>query len=192
MSSWKLLAFTVITVFYLIYLVKQFALWRRGIQTNRLLKGKKPLKTYRIELLLAICTFVMPFMQYGSVAFGHPAPLPALRITGLLFSVTGVICFLCAVVTMKDSWRAGIDQTQETKMITVGIYRIIRNPAFLGFDLFYIGTMCMFPSPLSVAMSALTVILIHLQILEEEKFLPTVFGMPYIAYKKKTRRYGFF
>lgn len=40
---------------------------------------------------------------------------------------------------MRDSWRAGIDRTQKTKIINTGIYRYSRNPAFVGFDLLYIG-----------------------------------------------------
>lgn len=192
MSNWKFIALTVITIFYLVYLVKQLAMRKRGIHANRLLKGRKSVKTFRIELLLVICTFIMPLVQYGSVFFGHPVFWHELRIAGLLLSVTGIICFLCAVITMKDSWRAGVDETQETKMITNGIYRIARNPAFLGFDLFYIGTVCMYPNPLSVTATVLTVLLIHLQILEEEKFLPSVFGVAYLGYKKKTKRYGLF
>lgn len=40
---------------------------------------------------------------------------------------------------MRDSWRAGISETDKTELVTEGIYQISRNPAFLGFDLLYIG-----------------------------------------------------
>ena len=42
---------------------------------------------------------------------------------------------------MRDSWRAGIFETDKTKLVTEGIYQISRNPAFLGFDLLIIGTL---------------------------------------------------
>ena len=40
---------------------------------------------------------------------------------------------------MRDFWRAGIPETDKTELVTEGIYQISRNPAFLGFDLLYIG-----------------------------------------------------
>lgn len=50
---------------------------------------------------------------------------------------------------MKDSWRAGISETNKTALVTEDIYQISRNPVFLGFELRYIcillerkGTIC--------------------------------------------------
>ena len=40
---------------------------------------------------------------------------------------------------MRDSWRAGISETDKTELITEGSYQISRNLAFLVFDLLYIG-----------------------------------------------------
>ena len=40
---------------------------------------------------------------------------------------------------MRDSWRAGISETDKTELVTEGIYQISRNPAFLRFDLLHIG-----------------------------------------------------
>ena len=40
---------------------------------------------------------------------------------------------------MKDSWRAGVSYEEKTDLITSGIYQISCNPAFLGFDLVYVG-----------------------------------------------------
>lgn len=40
---------------------------------------------------------------------------------------------------MKDSWRAGISETDKTELVTEGIYQFSRNLAFLEFNLLYIG-----------------------------------------------------
>ena len=45
---------------------------------------------------------------------------------------------------MKDSWRAGIPESDKTDLVTTGIFRISRNPAFLAFDLVYWGVLLMF------------------------------------------------
>ncbi len=56
----------------------------------------------------------------------------------------GVMVFILAVFTMRDSWRAGVSKTEKTELVTSGIYQISRNPAFLGFDLAYTGILWMF------------------------------------------------
>lgn len=42
----------------------------------------------------------------------------------------GDMIFLVSVLCMKDSWRAGIPDKDRTKLVTTGIYRYSRNPAF--------------------------------------------------------------
>ena len=90
---------------------------------------------------------------------------------------------------MKDSWRAGIAEKDQTEMVTNGIYRLSRNPAFLGFDLVYAGMVLMFFHWALLAVSAFAGVMLHLQILQEERFLATTFGPPYLDYKKQVRRY---
>ena len=74
-------------------------------------------------------------------------------------------------------------------MVTGGIYSVSRNPAFLAFDLVYLGVLLvLFNIPL-LAFSVFSAVMLHLQILQEEKFLPTVFGDEYRNYKNHVRRY---
>ena len=54
-------------------------------------------------------------------------------------AISGDMVFVISVWTMKDSWRAGVSKTYQTELVTDGIYQISRNPAFLGFDLVYVG-----------------------------------------------------
>ena len=63
---------------------------------------------------------------------------------GVLPGIAGDIIFAVAVVTMRDSWRAEIAEEDNREMITCGIYRISRNPAFLGFDCVYLGILLLF------------------------------------------------
>ncbi|RGC80247.1 isoprenylcysteine carboxylmethyltransferase family protein [Hungatella hathewayi] len=90
---------------------------------------------------------------------------------------------------MKDSWRAGIAENDKTEIVTSGIYQISRNPAFLGFDCVYIGLLLMFFNPILLIFSVFAIIMLHLQILQEEQYLPKVFGNDYINYKNKVYRY---
>lgn len=91
---------------------------------------------------------------------------------------------------MRDSWRAGVSETDKTELVTGGIYQISRNPAFLGFDLVYIGILMMFFNWGLLAVSTLAALMFHLQIVNvEEDFLIKTFGDEYLEYKKKVNRY---
>ena len=101
----------------------------------------------------------------------------------------GDAVFLLSVLCMKDSWRAGIPEKDKTEIVTNGIYKISRNPAFLGFDLMYLGIFLMYCNPLTGLFSLFAVIMLHLQILQEEKYLEATFGTTYLEYKKHVMRY---
>ena len=101
----------------------------------------------------------------------------------------GDLIFLLSVLSMKDSWRAGIPDQDRTELVTSGIYRFSRNPAFLGFDLMYIGVMLMYCNLLTVPLTVFAIVMLHLQILQEERYLEETFGTAYREYKRHTLRY---
>ena len=90
---------------------------------------------------------------------------------------------------MKDSWRAGIPDRDKTKLVTDGIYRYSRNPAFLGFDLQYIGILLMYFNLLTFIFTIFAATMLHLQILQEEQYLTATFGAEYQAYQRRVFRY---
>ena len=86
--------------------------------------------------------------------------------------------------------KTGVSKTDKTELVTNGIYQISRNPAFLGFDLLYIGTLLMFFNWILCFLTVFAVIMYHLQIVNvEEDFLFATFGNEYLQYKKKVCRY---
>lgn len=112
-----------------------------------------------------------------SIAFGW-SHLPAnARLTGFCTGMLGDSIFLLSVLCMKDSWRAGIPDKGKTELVTTGIYRYSRNPAFLGFDFMYIGVLLMYCNPLIAVFSLFAIITLHLQILQEEQYLTGTFGI---------------
>lgn len=182
-----------VTLFYTIYFLKQISLKKKKIDTNRLGKGSKPKNVVVIERSLLYLTYFTALFQYLSVFHFHfmiqLSNVIIIEILGIIVTVSGVLIFLFATINMKENWRAGIDKSQKTELITNGVYQYSRNPAFVGFDLFYIGIVLMSPSILLIISSVLVIICLHLQILEEEKYLANTFGHPYIIYKNKVRRY---
>ena len=142
-----------------------------------------------VELLMSIATLAAPAAQLLSIAFGWSCMPSGARFTGFLIGMLGDIIFLISVVCMKDSWRAGIPDKDKTELVTNGIYKFSRNPAFLGFDFMYAGVLLMYFNPLTAVFSLFAAVTLHLQILQEEKYLTSVFGSSYIAYKSRVFRY---
>ena len=111
----------------------------------------------------------------------------------LIFQVTGIAVLLvfygCYFIKMIAQSRKGI-KTDQTELVTNGIYWFSRNPAFLGFDLVYIGILLMFFHWILLAASVFAGVMLHLQIVYvEERFLKEVFGEEYLEYQKKVCRY---
>ena len=138
---------------------------------------------------MSIATLGAPIAQLLSIAFGW-SHLPAnARFTGFLIGMLGDGVFFLSVLCMKDSWRAGIPSKDKTELVTAGIYRYSRNPAFLGFDFMYVGVLLMYGNLLTLGFSAFAMVMMHLQILQEERYLENTFRADYIAYKQQGFRY---
>lgn len=190
MSILQISAIIILILFYGAYLTKLIVQKRKGIQTTQLGIGSKSKKTLLVEKLLKFTSFVIVPKELISILLDTNSFLSEkVRISGIVLAAVGALVFIIAMVTMRDSWRAGIPAEDNTQMVTSGIYRISRNPAFLGFDLTYIGYYLAFDNLPLLLISLFAVTLMHLQILEEEKYLANRFGTKYLEYKKNVGRY---
>lgn len=162
---------------------------RQGIQTDQIGKNKIGFTKF-VEITMKISAILVFIAELVSIFLetGH-SPTVA-RVIGTIMSVGGTVIFIVAVWTMQDSWRAGVSKTDKTELVTSGIYQISRNPAFLGFDLLYIGTLLIFFNWILCGLTVFAVIMYHLQIVNvEEDFLLATFGSEYLQYKSKVCRY---
>lgn len=185
----KLISIANLIAFYGCYFMKMLHQKQRGIQTDQIGKGKVGFVKF-VEVTMKIAAVLVFAAGLISIFIGAshcPAPV---RVIGAVMSIAGTIVFIAAVRTMRDSWRAGVPETDKTELVTDGIYQISRNPAFLGFDLLYIGTLLMFFNWILCVLTVFAVIMYHLQIVNvEEGFLLATFGNDYLEYQKKVCRY---
>ncbi len=185
---YRIMAAVIFASFYLIYLIKMLDQKRHGIQTTQI-GSRKEKGLHTVELLMSVATVCAPLSHIISIIIDWSWLPNFLRMIGAAIGFIGVLIFLISVATMKNSWRAGIPETDKTELIQNGIYRWSRNPAFVGFDLMYIGLSLMFCNVVTVIFSLFAIVMLHLQILQEEKYLAGVFGAAYIEYKSKVFRY---
>ena len=192
----KITAIVIMAVFYSAYLGKKFAQSRQGITTNQIGKGDKPRKVLLIEKVMGWATFaVIPVEIISIILYPKMTLLPALKScpilqwAGLAVAANGVVFFIVAMLTMADSWRAGIPDSDKTAFVQRGIFHFSRNPAFVGFDLMYIGLLMAFPNMLHLIFAIFPIVMLNLQIRQEEVFLRNTIGTEYEEYCRKVRRY---
>lgn len=186
----QIIGIVILGIFYLAYFAKMFGQRKKGIQTNQLGVGKKARRTIYIERILRIITTLIVFVIIASIYLNITVISNMIvRYIGIILIGIGTVVFITAMITMRDSWRAGIPQGEKLQIVTKGIYGLSRNPAFLGFDLTYIGSSLAFGNVVLLVFSLIAIIMMHLQILEEERYMEKTYGSEFIAYKNRVRRY---
>jgi protein-S-isoprenylcysteine O-methyltransferase Ste14 len=93
---------------------------------------------------------------------------------------------------LGDDLIFGLPETGIKSLKTDGIYRISRNPLYLGFILIIISSWICTPNPVNIAAGTFAIVMHHIIVLREEKYLISLTGSEYINYMKKTGRYLFY
>ncbi|MBQ8622157.1 MAG: isoprenylcysteine carboxylmethyltransferase family protein [Oscillospiraceae bacterium] len=185
----RVIALVLMAAFYACYYIKLFGQKKKGIKTTQIGSGKTGF-VKGVECTMMVATILVVVVELVSIILGTTLLPPWARWLGVGIGTVGVAVFITAVITMQDSWRAGVSKTDKTALITNGIFAVSRNPAFLGFDLLYIGILLMFFNWVLLAASAFAALMFHLQIVNvEEEFLLEAFGDEYLNYRKKVNRY---
>lgn len=185
----QIAGFAVLAVFYGIYIGKMLLQKRKGIRTDQIARGKRRDRVLYVEALLKLATYSVVAVELISIVLAKSCLPEVFAVAGCIVGFAGDCVFAMAVITMRDSWRAGLAEDDKTDMIADGIYQFSRNPAFLGFDLVYLGILLMFFNWILLVFSIFAAVMLHLQILQEEDYLQNVFGPEYEVYRKSVCRY---
>jgi protein-S-isoprenylcysteine O-methyltransferase Ste14 len=117
---------------------------------------------------------------------GGRTPAILLAILGVLVSAAGIFGFGTAKTTVDPH---NIDKA--STLVTGGIYRLTRNPMYLGMLLVLLGFARSQGSliALVVGCGAYIAVITRLQIIPEERFLAKKFGKKYKVFTERTRRW---
>ena len=109
----------------------------------------------------------------------------ALGVVGLVVSLSGVLAFRRAKTTVNP-----MRPEAASSFVTTGIYRVSRNPMYLGMLLVLLGWAAYLSNALALALAALFVVFIdRFQIVPEERILLAKFGAIFTDYAKAVRRW---
>jgi protein-S-isoprenylcysteine O-methyltransferase Ste14 len=153
------------------------------------------MKAWELKLPPLLLLGVTAVLMWG-LARAMPAGLPvaAAAAQGLvaLFGAAGGAVLLAAVAAFRRQ-RTTVDPrvpARSSVLVTTGIYRVSRNPMYLGMLLLLLAWALYLQSLASVMVLPLFVALIHrLQIHPEERHMRELFGDDYRAYCSRVRRW---
>ena len=185
---YQITAVLILVIFYSFYFARIIIQRKQSIKTNQMGVGNKPEKVLLIERIVSIATTFTVIIEVSSIFFVKEFMMTGFRIAGIVIGFIAVLFFASATMTMQNSWRVGIPE-EKTALVTTGIYKYSRNPAFVGFDLLYISICLMFFNIPLLLVSVWAAVMLHLQILQEEAHMYNMFGYEYAQYKEHTLRY---
>lgn len=125
--------------------------------------------------------------------FGEPRGLwlvdgDSARYAGLVLFVVGAALRVGAVAVLKHRFSGLVAIQTDHELATGGLYRVIRNPGYLGLLLWMAGWCLVFGSGIGLMVTASLVIPIIARINAEEALLVSEFGPAYDRYRRGTWR----
>lgn len=103
-------------------------------------------------------------------------------------AIIGLAFIISSFINLGSSVRLGLP-SGDTTLKTGGVYRLSRNPMYVGFDAWTIAAVLRLGNPIVLLLGAYSIVVYHSIIHAEERFLDRAFGEPYRDYKAAVRRY---
>ena len=128
------------------------------------------------------CSHYLPLLAMPSILFGVHWYISAL---GVLVALAGVWEFQKAKTTINPT-----KPETASYLVSGGIYRITRNPMYLGMQLIIIAAVFKFGNYFGfIVLPCFILYITQFQIKPEERIIERIFGEDYVLYKKKVRRW---
>ncbi len=108
---------------------------------------------------------------------------------GVLFCLAGLLLLLWSLVSLRESFRVGIDTEHPGRLITSGAFAFSRNPIYVAFALILLGQFLIFSNWILLVYVIAGIWLFHRQVLREEEYLKKHYGKEYLEYCNRVRRY---
>ena len=187
-----LLAFFVVAFLWRSYLVYK----RTGVNPYVVGKSDRPIdfiENYYPIPLVVIAIDTLLFSLFPSV-YQFATPIvwlenAIIQTVGLGLMLFTLLWTATAQMQMGKSWRIGIDTENKTELVEKGLFKISRNPIFLGMRVALLGFFLALPNAFTLVAVVLADILMQMQVRLEEEFLTGVHGDKYLEFCSRVRRW---
>jgi|SRR5215217_2038985 len=146
------------------------------------------------KALFAVIVAVVVIYAFIPSAYQYVMPINWLertwiKLNGIVLLLVSLVWTILAQAQMGNSWRIGIDTEHRTKLVQTGVFRLSRNPIFVGMIVTLLGLFLMIPNVGTLIALLVGIILIGIQVRLEEEYLTSTHGDTYIEYRRKVRRW---
>lgn len=133
-------------------------------------------------------TWVLLGFDYLGVRAVHGLHAVVLDYLSYILLVVAAVFIISSLVSLGKSTRLGLP-TGQTKLKTGGVYRVSRNPMYVGFDALTLAAILRTGNPVVLVLGVYSMVVYHFIIAGEERYLSSVFGMAYAQYRASVRKY---
>jgi protein-S-isoprenylcysteine O-methyltransferase Ste14 len=137
---------------------------------------------------------VIAAVMWGASALGPQLPIATgsrhvmvalLVVAGVAFDLLGIVAFLASHTTVNP-----LKPERASVLVTGGVYRITRNPMYVGMGLLLLAWSVHLSALLPfVGLLIFVLYISHFQIEPEERALKEIFGDQYVTYAERVRRW---
>ena len=176
---------------------RSFRVWKKTGINPVVFKGTDSAHDYigRIfKLVFALIVIVVVVYSCWSNAYRFSMPIEWLEYywmkwIGVAMLILSLIWTVLAQAQMGESWRIGIDEQHRTLLVKEGVFRVSRNPIYLGMMFTLLGLFIIIPNALTLLALILGFTLINIQVRLEEQFLRATHRLEYEEYRREVRRW---
>jgi protein-S-isoprenylcysteine O-methyltransferase Ste14 len=152
------------------------------------------LNSLELRIPPPLVTLIVGGLMWGIAGLGPVLTAPeSVRITaalvvfaaGFAIAIAGVISFRLAKTTVNP-----LKPDTATSLVSSGVYRVTRNPMYLGLLVALVAWALYLASPVAlIGLPAFWLYITRFQIIPEERVLAKLFGDSFTAYAAKVRRW---
>ena len=108
---------------------------------------------------------------------------------GMALMCLALLLYVLFTLTAGRSIGKAVVSGGDPGLVTTGIYRVARHPAYLAFLLMGLGIFLMVPNPVTLALLAYTCVVTNGHAADEERRLLALYGDGYGRYSKEVGRF---
>lgn len=140
--------------------------------------------------------YVIPLLIGWWLERRHSLPLVSdewillIRALGWAALAIGAVTSFSALGAFRRAGTSPVPVTPTKALVVTGVYRLSRNPMYLGLTVSYIGITCLLNTWWTVFFLPLVIIVMHVAVIaREERYLEAKFGDPYRKYREEVGRW---
>jgi protein-S-isoprenylcysteine O-methyltransferase Ste14 len=164
-----------------------------GVHNPKRVRGIIELASFAVVAIWAfeVLFYVLPldFHLFPSLLYLQLIDAKIARFFGVAAIILSFFILTLSMIALGNSWRLGIDEKKPGALVTKGIYAVSRNPIYVFFNLYFVGTFLINGALIFLIFAALLAVTLHYLIHEEEKALLKIHGAAYRRYLAGTGRY---